>query len=733
MLDYSKQYVETVANDELGNIAMEKNYSWVRDANWPNSVNNKILDCLHAENKKCEEFFSPLQGEVDSLFAELKARIKEDDSTVPVKVDDYYYYSYIKSGQDYWTHARKHESLSAQEEILLDENLEAVGKDFFHTGDVEASKNHNLLAYSVDLDGSERYQIFIKDIQSNKLLDNNVKDAFGSIVWHINNQGFFYIPTGENWRAKKVFYHVIGTPQSDDILIYEEKDQTFSVNIGLSSSERYMFITTKSGNNSETWYLDLENPNAKLTVILPRKRDHLYHVTHHGNYFYILTNDKGKNYRLVRAETQSPTENWKEIIEHNHDVYLMDVTAYKNHIVVEKKILGLTQIQIIRPLRKLASGSRVEGAHGTEDRSVLNIHEDLSTGATSQPAAEVEFPERSIEVASEWSKEIHFKDEVYDAYHIFTTFDSPAVRYQYSSLVQPRSIMEYEFTTSKSTQLKIQEIPSGYDTKEYQTKRVWAISNDGVKVPISILYRKDLFTQDGSNPLYLYGYGSYGIAIPPSFRTTALSLVNRGFVFAIAHIRGGDDLGYDWYESAKFLTKKRTFEDFIACAKSLIEHKYTSKGQIAICGGSAGGMLMGYCANNAPELYKAIIMHVPFIDVLETMLDETLPLTPLEFEEWGNPKDPAYYDYIKSYSPFDNITAQSYPNIFITSGLNDPRVGYWEPTKFALKVRDYKKDNNLLLLKTNMDAGHQGKSGRYDSLKEVAEEYIFILKTFGKL
>jgi len=293
--------------------------------------------------------------------------------------------------------------------------------------------------------------------------------------------------------------------------------------------------------------------------------------------------------------------------------------------------------------------------------------------------------------------------------------------------------MEYEFATKKSTELKIQEIPSGYDAEKYQTKRVWATSNDGVKVPVSLLYRKDLFKQDGSNPLYLYGYGSYGIAIPPSFRTTALSLVNRGFVFAIAHIRGGDDLGYDWYESAKFLTKKRTFEDFIAAAESLIEHKYTAKGQIAICGGSAGGMLMGYCANNAPELYKAIIMHVPFVDVLETMMDETLPLTPLEFEEWGNPKDPAYYEYIKSYSPFDNIAAQSYPNIFITSGLNDPRVGYWEPTKFALKLRDYKNDDNLLLLKTNMDAGHQGKSGRYDSLKELAEEYVFILKTFGML
>ncbi|MCE2992390.1 MAG: S9 family peptidase [Candidatus Jidaibacter sp.] len=663
---------------------MEKDYAWIRDANWPNSVDNKILDCLHAENKKCEEFFSPLQSEVDSLFAELKARIKEDDFTVPIKVDDYYYYSYIKQGQDYWVHARKHGSLSAKEEVLLDENLEAAGKDFFHTGDVEASPNHKLLAYGMDLDGSERYQLFVKDIAGNKLLDGNVKDAFGSIVWHKNNEGFFYIPTGENWRAEKVFYHTIGMPQSDDVLVYEEKDHTFSVNIDLSSSERYLFIVAKSGNNNETWYLDLEDPNAKLTVVLPRERDHLYHVTHHGDYFYMLTNDKGKNYRLVRADIDDPNKSRKEIIGHINDVYLLDVTAYKNHIVLEKRVLGLTQIQI-------------------------------------------------IELATKESEEIKFKDEVYDAYHIFTTFDSLAVRYQYSSLTQPRSIMEYEFATKKSTELKIQEIPSGYDAEKYQTKRVWATSNDGVKVPVSLLYRKDLFKQDGSNPLYLYGYGSYGIAIPPSFRTTALSLVNRGFVFAIAHIRGGDDLGYDWYESAKFLTKKRTFEDFIAAAESLIEHKYTAKGQIAICGGSAGGMLMGYCANNAPELYKAIIMHVPFVDVLETMMDETLPLTPLEFEEWGNPKDPAYYEYIKSYSPFDNIAAQSYPNIFITSGLNDPRVGYWEPTKFALKLRDYKNDDNLLLLKTNMDAGHQGKSGRYDSLKELAEEYVFILKTFGML
>lgn len=677
----------------------DSNYAWLRDPNWPNSIDQKIIDYLDNENVKCEKFFKPLQGDVDSLFAELKGRIKEDDFTVPVQKGRYFYYSYIAKGQDYWVHARssslrtKGEAIQkgldrhaismarddGMEEVLLDENKEAEGKEFFRVDAVEASPNHKLLAYSVDLNGSEKYQAFVKDLASGKTIDSNVSDVFGSVVWHKNNQGYFYVPTGSQWRAEKVYYHAIGTKQKDDILIYEEFDKTFWVHPHLSSSEEYLFITTKSGNSNETWYLDLGNPKAELRLMLKRREDHLYEATHHEDSFYIITNDKGKNGRLVKADIQA--ENWKEVIPHNKDIYLLDATAYQDHLVVEKRILGLTKIDVI----------------------------NLRTNAVS---------------------ELSFKDEVYDAHHSFTTFEAKELRYQYSSLAQPRQVIEWNFSNHAYIVRKTQEIPSGYDSSQYETKRIWADGEGGVKIPVSLLYRKDIAKPA---PLYLYGYGSYGHAIPASFRTTALSLVDRGFVFAIAHIRGGDDLGYEWYESAKFLTKKRTFEDFIGAAKSLIEQGFASAGQITICGGSAGGMLIGYCINAAPELYKAAVLHVPFVDVLATMLDDKLPLTPLEYKEWGNPKDPEYYDYIKSYSPFDNIKPQAYPNIFITSGLNDPRVTYWEPAKFALKLADHKQDNNLLLLKTNMAGGHMGKSGRYDSLKEIAEEYAFILKSFNKL
>ncbi len=667
----------------VAEINDDPDYSWLRDPNWPTSIDPKIMDYLNGENAKCKEFFDPLQEQVDAMFAELKGRIKEDDFTVPVKKDGYHYYSYIQKGQDYWVHARKLGNMDAAEEILLDENKEAAGKEFFQTGVVDASHNHKLLAYSVDLNGSEKYQVFIKDLESNRIIDQSVSDVFGDVTWHKNCKGFFYVPTGLEWRADKVYYHELGKSQSDDVLIYEEIDKTFWVNPHLSSSERYLFITAKSGDSSEVRYIDLEDADLMPKLVMPRKAGHLYHMTHHGEDFYIITNDMGKNFRLVKASIANPSENWEEIIAHDPEVYLVDATAYKECLVVDMRVLGLNKIKIM----------------------------NFSNGGV---------------------YEIAFKDEVYDAQHTFTTFESPAIRYQYSSLIQPRSIIECDFASHEYAVLKVQEIPSGYDADKYETKRVWADSKDGVKIPISLLYRKDLLKEVGGNPLYLYGYGSYGISIPATFRTTALSLVDRGFVFAIAHIRGGDDLGYDWYESAKFLTKKRTFEDFIDSANALIKLGYTCKGSIAICGGSAGGMLVGYCINNAPELYKAAVLHVPFVDVLSTMLDDSLPLTPNEYKEWGDPKDPAYYEYIKSYSPVDNIKPQNYPNIFITSGLNDPRVTYWEPAKFALKLKSNKTDDNLLLLKTNMEGGHKGKSGRYDALKEIAEEYVFILQSFNR-
>lgn len=656
-------------------------YSWLRDPNWPKSTDQKILSYLNKWNEECEDHMKPLKQSIDSLFAEMKGRIKEDDISAPVKRDEYFYYSYIKKGDSYWTRARKYKSMDAQEEIILDENVESKGHEFFKVGDISVSPDHSKIAYSLDTQGSERFTIFIKDIKTGQLIDSAVSDAFGDMVWDTNNTGFFYIPTGKEWRSEKVYYHKLGEPQKEDALIYHEHDKTFWLDITKSEDRKYLFITSKSGNSSEVRYINLTKATIVPTLVFERKTDVIYYLSHHSGYFYIMTNDLGKNNRIARFKPSESIENAEEICPTSKDIYIKNFHMYQNHLCIERRRLGLPEIQLIR----------------------LN---DLMPYT------------------------VDFKEASYDATVIFTTFEAEAIRYEYSSLACPRTTFEYNFTTSEYKTLKVQEIPSGFDKSKYVVQREWATAQDGTQVPISLVYRKDLFTNDGRNPLYLYGYGSYGHAIPAAFRGTIISLLDRGFVYAIGHIRGGDDLGYEWYESAKFLNKKRTFEDFIACAYHLIDKNYTTLGQITICGGSAGGMLIGYCINNAPELYKAAVLHVPFVDVLSTMLDDSLPLTPLEFKEWGNPKDEGFYEYMKSYSPVDNVKAQNYPNIFITSGLNDPRVTYWEPAKFAAKLQDMKLDANALLLKTNMSAGHGGKSGRYDAIKEVAEEFAFVLDCY---
>ena len=661
--------------------SQDTDYSWLRDANWPNSVSDKIINHLNQENQRYNDFFHTRNDQVEAMFNELKGRIKEDDWTPGIIIGSYEYYSYIKAGQDYWIHARKLLVDGTAEEILLDENLDAKSQKFYEVGCVKISPNHKLLAYTVDLNGSEQYDVFVKDVASGKIIDRNVKATFGHVEWNHNSDAIYYIPTGKDWRAKKVYCHSIYADQaSSDALIYEELDKTFWVSIEKSSSQEYLVINSEAADSNELRVLNLLTNELKL--ILPRKADLLYSLTHHQNNFYLTINDQGKDNRIIKTSVLNPSSNWHEIIAHTKGTYICETIAYKNHLVIEKRVLGLVQI------------------------SILN----LSTSHIN---------------------EVNFSDESYDAHVIFTTFDAIALRYKYSSLACPNMTSEYNFDAGHNPlPLKLQEVPSGFNNEHYVTKRIWAESSDGALVPVTVMYKKDLVKFDGSNPAYLYGYGSYGHAVTPSFKTNILSLVDRGFVFAIAHIRGGDDLGYEWYESAKMLTKKRTFEDFIASAQALIELGYTSEGDIATCGGSAGGMLVGACVNSAPQLFKTAILHVPFVDVLATMLDESLPLTQIEFKEWGNPKQPEFYGYIKSYSPFDNITKQNYPHILITSGLNDPRVTYWEPAKYAQKLRDYKTDNNLLLLKTNMEGGHQGKSGRYDYLKEVAEEYVFMLSLY---
>ena len=654
-------------------------FSNLRDSHWPEAVKDpKIIAFLEHENKNVKDFFDPLQKQIETVFEEIKAKISLKDFRPPVQKGIYSYFQEIRENDDYWTYYRKAEKA----EVILDVNLLAKGHEFCTVTSVIPSPDNRSLAYAINLEGGEDYTIVVKSLDTGDIIDQKVTNAFGQIAWHGNSKGFFYIPCGENWRAQKVMYHEIGN--TSDIEIYEEKDSTYWVEMDVSLSDRFLFISPKTGERNEVWTVDFKDQKLEANLLKSRNDGHLTTITHHEESFYALINDSGKNFRLIQTDIHEPWSQVIEIIPHSKDVYLEEIECYKDFLLVAKKNLGIPELSAI-------------------DYKTLT-------------------PKFSVDFSK------HTKSGSFDASVLTTHYESNTLRYSYSSLSEPTQIWEYNqdsHTCIKNITFK------GFNSEDYETQRIYAASDDGTKVPISIIYKKGLFKKDGSNPLYLYGYGSYGISIEPGFRPHIFPLLDRGFIFAIAHIRGGSDLGYYWYEAAKFLTKKRTFEDFIACAKYLSNNGYTTSGNIAIDGRSAGGMLIGYTINAAPELFKAAILGVPFVDVLNTMLDETLPLTATEFEEWGNPKDPVYYDYIKSYSPYDNVKPQNYPAIFMTTGIKDPRVGYWEPAKFLAKLKKLKTNKNPLLLKTNMSAGHFGKSSRFEAYKEYAEEYVFILKVFG--
>lgn len=710
----------------IGNHKISDDYAWMRDPKWPQSVESeKILSYLNEENLYTKTFFDKHKTLTNSIFEELKARIELKDQSAPIKKDNYYYYTRIEEDQNYPIFCRKKDNMQAAEEILLDLNELAKDHKFLSLSSMSISPDHKLLAYNVDFLGNEKYTIKILNLETNEYLPDEISDTVGDIIWHKKEPLFFYTPVSSEMRHDKVMMHRLGT--KEDTLIFHEPNPLYFVGISESNSKKYMFISASGHDDSESFYIDLESDNFKPQIILERKDKIQYVQEHHGDHLYILINDTGNNFRLIR----------KKINDSN-----------------------------IRLLSKLASSREVIGDLDAQDRNVLNIHEDPSTKSTPEFSAEVELQKKSIEefipetdkylrsfdvtdsylilnykdkglskiVVQDFkdgtTKEVAFPDAAYSASAHSTNFDMNDIRISYSALSRPDTTYTYDFTTDKLSILKEKKIPSGFNPEEYQVERIWA-NNNGTLVPISLFYKKSLFKKDGSNPLYLYGYGSYGHAIEPTFRNTAVTLANRGFVFAIAHIRGGDDLGHDWYEAAKFLNKKLTFEDFISATEHLIKEKYTSSGNVVIAGGSAGGMLIGAVINKRPELYKAAIAHVPFVDVLNTMLDETLPLTPGEFKEWGNPKEPEYFSYMLSYSPYDNVISQKYPNIFVTAGISDPRVSYWEASKWVAKLRTNKTDNNLILLKTNMDSGHQGASGRFDYLKEIAEEYSFIFTIFN--
>ncbi len=573
--------------------------------------------------------------------------------------------------------------MEAQEEELLDVNQLAEGKGFMRLGAYKVSPNHQLLAYSTDTAGAETYTLFVKDLATGQLLKDVIPDIYSSVEWAADNKTLFYNTLDLAKRPYKLFRHILGEDPKKDPLIYHEKDDAFYLDINLSRSHQYLLMSLGSNTTSEVWFLRADDPNGQFRVVHPRQHEMEYSVEHHGEKFYIVTNDGAKNFKLLEAPAADPYKvNWKELIPRRANVKLDGVDAFQNHLVVYEREGGLKKIQVWN----FATGEKFY----------------------------VDFPEPVYNVNPTGNVE----------------YKTNLLRFNYTSLITPGSVFDYNMDTKNRELKKQTPVLGGYDPKQYQSERIVAKAMDGTEIPISLVYKKGM-VKNGTSPLYLYGYGSYGISSDPNFSSNRLSLLDRGFIFAIAHIRGGGEMGRMWYDDGKLLKKRNTFTDFISCAEHLINEKFTSKEKLAIGGGSAGGLLMGAVTNMRPDLFKAVVAKVPFVDVMNTMLDPTIPLTVIEYEEWGNPNKKEYYDYMMSYSPYDNVEAARYPNLLITGGLNDPRVAFWEPSKWTAKLRTLKKDDNRLVLKMNMGAGHGGASGRYDFLKEIAFEYAFLLDVLG--
>ena len=660
-------------------IALEDPYAWLRDPEYPEVRDPDVLAYLKAENAYFEAAMAPHQALVDTLFAEMRGRIKEADQSVPQKDGDWLYWRSFDEGAQYrkWWRAPV---AGGEPRLIIDEPALAEGKEYFRLGGMDVSPDGRLLAYAVDDNGSERFTIRVKDLETGELLPDTIEGTLGGFLFAADNRSLIYGLVNEHWRIDVAKLHALGTPVAEDIELYREADEGFQVGIGLTQSQRYIAIGTGDHVTSEVRLLPFDNPRAEPILVAARKPGREYDVEEHDGTLFIRTNDTHTNFRLVTASIEQPSE-WSELIPPSTDFYLTDVTTFADFFVVEGREHGLDRIYL----------------------------HDYAGG----PGKQIEFPEASYSAGLDDNPE----------------YAVTKLRLSYESMVTPGTVLDYDVATGERTVLKVQEIPSGYDASQYATERLEIAAQDGTKVPVSIVYKRD-FARPG--PLYLYGYGAYGLAIEPGFSTSRLSLLDRGMAFAIAHIRGGDDLGQQWYLDGKLEKRTNTFHDFIDVARGLVALGWTEAGRIAIAGGSAGGELMGAVINDAPELWGAVAAHVPFVDVLNTMLDPTLPLTPGEWPEWGNPiEDKAAFELIRSYSPYDNVKPQAYPPLLVTAGLNDPRVTYWEPAKWVAKLRTAKTDNNLLLLKTNMGAGHGGKSGRFESLRETAEEFAFILWQLG--
>ncbi|WJS92892.1 S9 family peptidase [Flavobacterium johnsoniae] len=653
------------------------NYFWLNDRE-----NSEVIDYLNQENAYYENMTAHTKDLKDNLFEEMKGRIKEDDSSVPYFYNGYFYITRFETGQDYPIFARKKGSLSAEEEILFNCNEMAKGHAYFKLGGLSISPDNKFASFGVDIVGRRIYTIQVKNLETGEILADKVENVTGASVWANDNNTIFYVRQDETTlRADKVFRHQLNTASDKDVLVYDEVDDTFNVSISKEKSRKYIVIGSGSTLTTEYRILNSNDPDGEFVVFQPRVRGLEYSISHYEDSFYILTNkDKATNFKLMKTpENKTGKKNWVDLIPHREDVLLEDIEIFKNYLVVEERSNGLNHIRIMP-----------------------------------------------------WNGEsdyyLPFGSETYNAYTTTNVdFDTDILRYSYQSLATPSSIIDFNMKTKTKEILKEQQVLGGkFDKENYVEERVWATARDGVKVPISMIYRKGL-EKNGKNPLLLYAYGSYGITMDTYFSSTRLSLLDRGFIYAIAHIRGGEDLGRQWYEDGKLLKKKNTFTDFIDCSKFVIDQKYTSPEHLYAEGGSAGGLLMGVIVNEAPKLYNGVIAQVPFVDVITTMLDDSIPLTTGEYDEWGNPNNKKYYDYMLSYSPYDNVKAQEYPNMYVSTGLHDSQVQYWEPAKWVAKLRDLKTNDKLLFLDTNMDAGHGGASGRFEALKDLAKEFSFLL------
>ena len=662
-------------------IAVEDPYAWLRDPLYPQVEDAAVLAHLNAENAWFEARMAGQKDKVEELFREMRARIKEDDSSVPQKDGDYLYWTDFEEGAQYRRWWRKPVAGGA-DQLLLDENALAEGLDYFRLGAISVSKNGRLLAYSTDTDGSERFKVRIRDLATGAHLPDEIPGTLSSLIWVKDDTGLIYSLANEQWRTDNARLHWLGQPLDADIELYHEDDEGFRVGSGLSASEDWVVISASDHETSEVRIVPADDPTAEPRLVRAREKGVEYEVDlrpdgEGGFTLFVLANDTHPNFRLATAPLSAPGE-WQTLIEGSDEFYLTGFGLFRDFYVVDGRQAGLDTLE----LRYYGDPARVE------------------------PIA---FPEASYTASLGDNPE----------------YDQSVLRLSYASMVSPNTVYDYHVAEKRLEIRKVQEIPSGYDASLYATGRLEIEARDGTKIPVSIMYRKD---RESPGPLHLYGYGAYGIAIPPGFSTTRLSLVDRGFAFAIAHIRGGDDLGRAWYLAGKLKARTNTFNDFVDVAKGLVASGYTEAGKISISGGSAGGELVGAVLNSDPDLWGAAVAHVPFVDVLGTMLDASLPLTPGEWPEWGNPiEDREAFELIRSYSPYDNVGAQDYPPLLVTAGLNDPRVTYWEPAKWVARLRELKTGGNELLLKTNMGAGHGGKSGRFESLRETAEEYAFIL------